>query len=67
MVNQYILSRQIPVPKLLLAFNVCLVSDSVIDIANRFGGLIDDLETPELRSKCLKTQLFFLRVAMYQV
>ncbi|KAI0825782.1 SIR2-domain-containing protein [Irpex lacteus] len=46
-VNQYILSRQIPVSKLLLAFNVCL--------------------TPELRSKCLKTQLFFLRVAMYQV
>ncbi|KAI0083958.1 SIR2-domain-containing protein [Irpex rosettiformis] len=46
-INEYAVTRQIPVWKLLVAFNVCL--------------------TPELRSKSLKTQIFFLRVAMYQI
>lgn len=61
-IKEYVMIRSIPIPKLLYAFGVCLVS---VPSAGSLRCLTrNDHQCKELREKNYKTLMFFLEVAM---
>jgi len=63
--TEYVIARQIPIAHLLYAFGISLVGE--VDSSEFPIGAKLASQCKELRQKQLKTQLYFLRVVIFQV